>query len=249
LSIIATALKHLIAAGVSGEDLVRAVAEMEAALVPAQPVRTKGALRTERYRERQRHKASQSVTCDESDACDAVPPNEYISNPPPKPQIAKAISSPLAETAERVVEAWNRDTAGTPLPQTRGLNPDRRKHLAARIKEHGEDAVYLAIRGMAGSPWHSGKSGDWTNGNLGWLLKSPENFQKMLDLAPAAKAAAPAKTPEEWREYCLSTAEHFEGRGNMHDAEEWRRKAGVRPDRPPGFARPIGDLIPAMARG
>lgn len=248
MSIIATALKHLIAAGVSGDDLVRAVAEMEAELVPAQPVRSKGALRTERYRERQRHKASQSVTCDESDACDAVPPNEYISNPPPKPQIAKAISTPLAEIADRVVTAWNEITAGTPLPQSRALTKDRLAMLRARLTEHSEADVIAAIRAMAASDWHSGKSGQWTLGNLSWLLTA-KNFPKMLDRADAAKpkTTTPAKSPEEWAATCLSTAKHFEDRGDMHSAAEWRRKAGIRTDRPPGGPVAIGNLVQRVA--
>lgn len=39
MSVIATALKHLIAAGVSGDDLVRAVAEMEAECTPTPTTR------------------------------------------------------------------------------------------------------------------------------------------------------------------------------------------------------------------
>jgi 5-methylcytosine-specific restriction endonuclease McrA len=46
---IAVAVKHMIAAGMSPEAIVAAVAEMEAA---AQPVRSNGAVRQERYRAR-----------------------------------------------------------------------------------------------------------------------------------------------------------------------------------------------------
>ena len=51
MSVIATALKHLIAAGVSGDDLVRAVAEMEAAAAPSPPMRTARQERNRRYYE------------------------------------------------------------------------------------------------------------------------------------------------------------------------------------------------------
>ena len=60
MSVIATAVRHLMAAGVTGEALLTAIAEMEAELTPPAKVRTPGAIRQERYRER--HKASQSVT-------------------------------------------------------------------------------------------------------------------------------------------------------------------------------------------
>lgn len=80
MSIIATAVKHLLAAGVTGDALVQAIADMEAnapAAVPAGP--SKGALRTRLYRER--HKASQSVTCDESD----VKASHGVTDPAPSP--------------------------------------------------------------------------------------------------------------------------------------------------------------------
>lgn len=67
MSIIAVAVKHLIAAGVSGDDLVRAIAEMEAEMAPPD-TRSAGARRQQRYRDRiaERNEASQSVTRDAS---------------------------------------------------------------------------------------------------------------------------------------------------------------------------------------
>lgn len=67
MSVIATALKHLIAAGVTGDALVTAIAEIEASLSEAvaaeisQKSSSAGAERTRRWRAK---KASQSVTCD-----------------------------------------------------------------------------------------------------------------------------------------------------------------------------------------
>ena len=65
MTVIATALKHMLAAGMSAEAIVEAVAAMEAALPAAEPAdrpRSKAAERQARYRER--HKASQTVTRD-----------------------------------------------------------------------------------------------------------------------------------------------------------------------------------------
>lgn len=100
---IATALKHLMAAGVTGDALIAAIADIEAALPGAQPIeptRSKAAIRQERYR---RNKASQSVTKHNEGATDhnenvtrnaernadphPLPPNDLISNPPtPAPE-------------------------------------------------------------------------------------------------------------------------------------------------------------------
>lgn len=67
MSVIATAVRHLMAAGVTGEALFSAIAAMEAELRAEPKPRSAGAIRQERYR---RNKASQSVT---SDACDVDP--------------------------------------------------------------------------------------------------------------------------------------------------------------------------------
>jgi len=94
MSVIATALKHLIAAGVSGDDLVRAVAEMEAVALaqiaaerPAEDTRSVNARRQARYRERlaernaERNGASQTVTRDALVTLDPSPTKN-----PPHPQ-------------------------------------------------------------------------------------------------------------------------------------------------------------------
>ncbi len=81
MSLIATAVKHLLAAGVTGDALVAAIADMEANAPAPTFVETgpsKAALRQRRYAERQ--KASASVITDVSDA---PPPNDIYSNPPP----------------------------------------------------------------------------------------------------------------------------------------------------------------------
>lgn len=106
-------------------------------------------------------------------------PNEYISNP--HRFDVSSETSAVSDFGDRVVDAWNAGIEGTALPAARKLNPDRRKHLAARAREHGEEAVFAAISNMQRSDFHSGRDGKWTEGNLGWLLKSPENFQKMLE--------------------------------------------------------------------
>lgn len=85
--IITTAVKHLMAAGVVGERLLEAIAEMEAVYSPPPPQKSKGAIRTQRWRE---NKASQNVTERHSETeCDAkeIPPNPHKkTTPPSKPK-------------------------------------------------------------------------------------------------------------------------------------------------------------------
>ena len=195
VSVIASALKHMLAAGMPADAIVAAVAAMEAEIAAAPRPRTAGAIRTERWRKNKASLPSQTVTCDASDACDTalVSPNDIISNPLPVTPAANA-AAPLSDFSDRVMEDWNREIAGTPLPPAKRMTPARRKALTARVREHGQDAVLIAIRGMTGSDFHSGRSGKWTEGDLGWLLK-PENFAKMLERAAKADANKPAPKP------------------------------------------------------
>jgi hypothetical protein len=89
MSVIATAVKHLLAAGVTGEALVNAIAEMEA----AQPKDAAAERRRAWDRERKRGKRSEGVStgippesADNADNAGAPslsrPPNENNSNPP-----------------------------------------------------------------------------------------------------------------------------------------------------------------------
>lgn len=64
MSIIATAVRHLIAAGVGGEDLIRAIEDMEDQIIPNTGEKSSGAERQARYRAR---KAQENVTCNGSD--------------------------------------------------------------------------------------------------------------------------------------------------------------------------------------
>lgn len=91
MTIIAAALRELMAAGVTGDALVTAVERIE---IASEPRRTPGALRQQRYRER--HKASQSVTSD-----DQYIDREDISTSTSERKIKKErkISTPLRHNA------------------------------------------------------------------------------------------------------------------------------------------------------
>lgn len=62
MSIIATAVRHLMAAGVTGEALLSAIAEMEAQVRAEPKPRSSGAIRQERYRRNKASQVTESVT-------------------------------------------------------------------------------------------------------------------------------------------------------------------------------------------
>lgn len=239
MSVIATAVEHLLAAGVTGDALVRAIAAMEAAT----DTRSTGAKRQQRYRDRKagkRNEASQSVTSVTSDAS-APPPNDIYSNPPPEPLGAKAPSTPFSE---KVVEAWNDGPAKRGATKARKLDASRKKLLAARVREHGEDGVLLAIRGIEISDFHCGIGPNSFVSNLGWLLKSPEKFVAAMERAEAAKSsdAPKAMNGEQSAAYLAGIADKPWMRGRENELALQPRASGP----PRTFAQLAGGIAGAV---
>lgn len=81
MSIIATAVQHMMAAGMPADAIVAAVAAMESAT----DTRTTAAKRQARYRDRiaeKRNEASQSVTCDDNVTLKSLPDKEVFPQTP-----------------------------------------------------------------------------------------------------------------------------------------------------------------------
>ena len=89
MSLIATAVKHLLAAGVTGDALVAAIADLEAC-APSSTVDVSAARRRERDAAYQAEKRAlrktssrRQTSADSADDADSPPPNDIYSNPPP----------------------------------------------------------------------------------------------------------------------------------------------------------------------
>jgi hypothetical protein len=163
---------------------------------------------------------------------DPAPPNEYILTPRENPCEAKASQPPFAE---RVVSAWNAGPAARGARRAQKLDAARRKHLAARVKEHGEEAVFAAIRGIAASDWHCGIGSNGWRANLGWVLENPKRFLEAMERADDAPSdAKPAMTDADRAAYLakLNSAPHLRGVNT--------------PGAPPG-PRSIGQLAAGIA--
>ena len=226
----AMAVNLLIEAGVSGDGLVDAVARLEASADRRSP----GAKRQERYRDRSK---SVAATC----ATDAAPllPFSLEQDPPP--------------LADRVVTAWNLAAARAGLSTARALDNARKARLATRVKAHGEQAVFDAIANLSASRFHCGGNTQGWKATLGWLLESPVNFAKALDLGQCGDAVggAVAAPPR------MSAAERAAYLEQL-DARPWAslRPPCSKPARPrahPGRGdrgagpRPIGGLTGGIA--
>lgn len=220
MSLNADALAFLAGKGLSLEEVVEFARIAE---------RKHDATNAERQ-QRHRDKAKEERNALRNAVTKSPPPNEYISNP--HVFDVSNETSAVSDFADEVVGAWNRDIAGTPLPTARKLTSDRRKHLMARIKVHGREAVFAAIRNMCQSDFHSGKSGQWAHGNLGWLLKNDENFVKMLERTPVAAPTSSGKqwTPEERAEYLAGLERREEAKPPIRPPDDAQRnRSGPRP--------------------
>jgi hypothetical protein len=159
MSIIATALKHLIAAGVSGDDLVRAVAEMEAA-APA-PVDQAAEKRRAYDRERKRAakaKRSTGIPPETVESAENAEPTPSLDKSPPDPQ--KLIPTPhthggSAPAREAAPKLWA-CPEGVELPHWRDFLGNRR-----RKKLGTSETAYLGqlklIGNFASDEWPPGR--------------------------------------------------------------------------------------------
>jgi len=190
MSMIATAVKHLLAAGVGGDELVRAIAEMEAAMpAPVDPVAEK---RRAYDRDRKRNAKNNSTGIPPESAETAEQENKRNSPTPPKentpPQISpKGDTTPQAAndevplTPEHIVEAWNDMATRTGLAKVRKLSPQRKRGLSARIRQFTVDEFTEAIDAIERSPFLRGESGrdSWGGATIEWLCSEKKMIQLM----------------------------------------------------------------------
>ncbi|WP_162875509.1 hypothetical protein [Sphingomonas crusticola] len=227
----AAVLDALLAAGASAEMIVEAVkaANRETETHKAER-RAKDAERQRRVRRARRARldgdASHSIAVTPQDSAD-TPPDENKSNPP-LPQSSDEDWPPAhgaVSIEHRVVAAWNGGAAPAGALPSRGLTARRRQSLKARMSEHGEAAVFEAIAHLAASPFHCGANDRGWRASLGWLLTSPENFQKMLELAPPPAALPPRMSATERAAAAERSAALFERMGRSDEAADMRRTA------------------------
>lgn len=115
MSVIAMAVKHLIAAGVSGDDLVSAIADMEAEMQESEPARSSAAERQARYRARK--KEEETVTRD-------VTLRNSVTNVTQKEEKEKRIKKEKEEppSPKENPPKGGQKKGGFPLPE--GLDPE-----------------------------------------------------------------------------------------------------------------------------
>jgi hypothetical protein len=126
---------------------------------------------------------------------------------------------------------WNETAAKAGAAPCPGLSARRMAALRARRGEHGEAALFEAVRNLAASRFHCGENQRGWRASLGWLLGNAEAFQRVLELIPAGTDAAQPMTLEERLASAERTAAMLERIGRSEEAAEMRRTAeGLRRD-------------------
>ena len=187
------AMRLMSAKGLSLDDVIEIAAAME-------PVRSSAAERQKKYRDKQRN--NRDVTRD------VTPPNDIYSNPE-NPSEAKASPSPSVEI--RLVEAWNAGPGANGARKAAKLDTSRKNLLRSRLKDHGEDEVFAALRNLGRSKFHCGDNDRGWRANLGWFLEA-KNFLKALEMdeaKPAPGRNGKVLTSEEQRAYVEHVAQKF----------------------------------------
>jgi hypothetical protein len=169
VSIIATAVKHLIAAGVTGDALVAAIAEMEAAT----DTRSSAAKRQARYRENLDVKASQTVTNRNSDADKEKSPQTPLKEI--QPISPKGDTPPFDFQTE-----WNSVAKPAGLRVCQAMNRSRMAQLRQRLAEHGPDGLRRAIAAAAASDFCRGVNDRGWRAGPSFVLQA-ESCLKLLE--------------------------------------------------------------------
>ena len=94
--------------------------------------------------------------------------------------VKTVVSTPAESDVDIAFENWNTLATDFRLQRASKLTTERRRKLAARIKEHGQDGWIAALRQIEGSEFLRGKNDKNWAVTFDWLL-NPMNFVKVYE--------------------------------------------------------------------
>jgi uncharacterized protein YdaU (DUF1376 family) len=80
----------------------------------------------------------------------------------------------------RIVDAWNAMAAVAGVPKIRVVSLANRKHLNARMAEHGLEGVLAAIKAVGESDLCRGLKDGWNGADFEWLISNALKFERTL---------------------------------------------------------------------
>lgn len=184
MSLIATAVKHLLAAGVTGDALVAAIAEMEASAACAvDPVAEK-----RRAYDRERKRAakiasSTGIPPEYAETAELVPSLDKERSPrPPKEikPIPRVIYPGEADPVQLIVDRWNGMAGRVGLSRIAKLTTERRRRVQARLAEHTSDDFTEAIAAVERSAFCRGDNDKGWRADFDFILQ-PTSFNRLIE--------------------------------------------------------------------
>lgn len=180
MSVLAVAIKHLVALGMSGDALQAAIAEMQA----AEDTRSTGAKRQQRYRDNlaeKRNEASQSVTRD--DTVTQAPRLDKETSPRPPKEInptPRVIDPRETDPVQPIVDRWNDMAGRTGLSRIAKLTTERRRRVQARLAEHSTEDFTEAIAAVERSSFCRGDNTKGWRADFDFILQ-PTSFNRLIE--------------------------------------------------------------------
>ncbi|MDW9568083.1 DNA replication protein [Sinorhizobium meliloti] len=190
MTVIATALKHMLAAGMDPAAIVAAVAEMEREMAPAADRAAEKRREWDRERKRKQRNSALSGGSPvetggnqvdaETLSAPEVSPHTPLPNPsnPIPPSPPKGGSSPTA--VDQAVTAFSEMARQSGLSVPRAVTASRRRSLLLRIEEHGLAAVLDAIDRIGRSRFCRGENDRGWRADLDFLCQ-PKSFVSILE--------------------------------------------------------------------
>jgi hypothetical protein len=249
--VITAALKHLMAAGITGEALLAAVADLEEA---QRPTRSAGARRQADYRERLKAvEATNDITSDVTDVThvtsDSAPPSpkKLVSIPPTH---SPPIAPPFPISA--ALDVWNGMAERTGLPKAIGATGKRLAGMKERLAEHGKDGWCKAVEAVERSAFCRGENDRGWRADIGFMIR-PEKFLKLLeggfDKAGAApKAERPPMTAAELRNAIRFAEDHDDPDRAAECRRQLEELQGATAPRSTGPPSPTSGMVRNVAR-
>jgi len=231
VTIIATAVKHLMAAGVTGDALIAAIAEMEAELRPVDPAAEKRRAWDRERKRRQREEMSGGIPVDLVETAEHA---ENTPSPNKAPQTPKINPIPAgdirARKATRLAPNWQ------PCPVTE--LPDALRAIVGTwaAGEYDRQAVIFLNHWLSASGTNASKR-DWDRTWQNWLYRTEETASTKRLITTVEPRGGGYDRPNGWaaRKWTNGTApatpeaveEHaarLERIGRPDDAAQLRRR-------------------------
>lgn len=228
MGVIAEAVRHMLAAGMTPDDVVRAISDMENASGPpvdASAERRRAADRDRKRDARLRNSAEVCGSdCMSADA-DAASPDKSSPTPPenyPSPEVPpsppKGGSSPVADFADLAMEAYNETAPDAGWPLALRLTAARRAAANRRGAEYGGIEVFRSAMARArASPFLCGDNDRGWRASFDFFLQA-KSFTKLMEGAydrpsrPAVGQREPARGPSRSELNRAAMAEVLHGR-------------------------------------